>query len=304
MPEKSCNLRNNPARGCYWRGSREIRPGTRRCVSSRRLLSRRSVTRRKRSLGRDQIPVDEQLVSKGLITKQSALQNQQKIAQLEGNVSKLQAQLEQLQSDDVATGNQAQQLQLDYRAKIEDLMRNIKATELELQRSSKVVSTNAGRVVELKVYPGAIVGTGAPIVSIEPLEDSLEAVVFVSSGQAKEIKPGMEADVSPSGVQREEYGYLIGKVRAVNEFPATLEAITRTFENESLARSMLDAGPVTELRASFVKERKSFSGFKWSSPKGPPATISSGAVCLVEVVTREQAPISLVLPYFKKKLGL
>jgi HlyD family secretion protein len=193
---------------------------------------------------------------------------------------------------------------LDYRSKVEDLMRNIKAAEMDLQRTSKVVSTNAGRVVELKVYPGAIVGNGEPIVSIEPLAESLEAVVFVPSSQAKEIKAGMEVDVSPSGIQREEYGYLLGHVRAVNEFPATLEAITRTFENESLARSMLDAGPVTELRVSFVADSRSYSGYKWSSAKGPPATISSGAVCSVEVVTREQAPVSLVLPYLKKQLGL
>ena len=76
----------------------------------------------------------------------------------------------------------------------------------------------------------------------------------------------MSVKVSPSGVQREEYGYLLGSVVAVGDFPATSEAIVRTFENDALAKDMLAGGPVTELRVQFQSSSKTPSGFQWSSP--------------------------------------
>jgi HlyD family secretion protein len=254
-------------------------------------------------LAKEQVPVDDSLVAKGLITKQTALQNRQKIASLQQNIAKLRAQLSQLESDQVSMHNDGSRMNLDSTSKIEDSVRNLRAAEQQLELSSKVSTSNAGRVVEVKVYPGAIVQAGSPILSIEPLAKTLEAVVYVSSAQAKEIQPNMEADVSPSGVQREEYGYLLGKVTAVGDYPATSEGISRTFENDSLAHSMLSGGPVTELRVAFVGDPATRSGYKWSSPKGPPSLVSSGAVCNVDVVTRQEAPISLVIPYVKKTLG-
>ena len=156
----------------------------------------------------------------------------------------------------------------------------------------------------MKVYPGAIVQGGSPIISIEPLVKKLETVAYVSSAQAKEIHVGMSVRISPSGIQREEYGYMLGAVASIADFPATQEGIVHTFENDALARAMLNNGPVTELRVRFLEDPATRSGFKWSSPQGPPATISSGSVCNIEVVTREDPPASLVIPYLKKTLGL
>lgn len=255
-------------------------------------------------LGKEQLPVDEQLVAKGLITKQTAIGNQQKVASLESNITKLQAQISQVESDQVSTKNQADQSDLDHRGRIEDLARNVRSTEQELERASNVVSPNAGRVVELKVYRGDMVPSGAPIISIEPLENSLEAVAYVASAQVKEIRQNMDVHISPSGIQREEYGYLIGTVASVADFPATSESVVRIFENDALAKTMLAGGPVTEIRVRFLADASTPSGFKWSSPHGPPSRVSSGAVCTVDVLTREQHPIALVLPYLKKMLGI
>lgn len=253
---------------------------------------------------KEQIPVDQQLVAKGLITKQTALQTEQKLAQLEGNVGKLKAQISELQTQEVEMRHQAAQMALEHQNRIEDLNRQMRVTVNDLGQSSNVVSPNAGRVVEVKVYPGAIVQGGSPIISIEPLVKKLETVAYVSSAQAKEIHVGMSVRISPSGIQREEYGYMLGAVASIADFPATQEVIVHTFENDALARAMLNNGPVTELRVRFLEDPATRSGFKWSSPQGPPATISSGSVCNIEVVTREDPPASLVIPYLKKTLGL
>ncbi len=255
-------------------------------------------------LAKDQIPVDEQLLAKGLITKQTAIQNLQKVAQLEGEVTRLQAQISQLESEEIGMKNQNDQSATEYANRIDSLTWGVHSLEEELKRSINVVAAKSGRVVELKVAPGSIVGAGVPIVSIESTERILEAVVYVAASSVKEIKPGMDAQVSPSGVQREEYGYLLGKVDEVGEFPATAEAIVSTFQNEIFAQALLNGGPVTELRIHFISDPSTRSGLKWSSHKEPPTVVSSGSVCTVQVVTRRQRPIDLVIPYLRKKLGI
>ena len=46
------------------------------------------------------------------------------------------------------------------------------------------------------------------------------------------------------------------------------------------------------------------SGYRWSSSQGAPVKLSGGTICLGEIVTRKQRPISLVFPYVKEQLGL
>jgi HlyD family secretion protein len=256
------------------------------------------------AFAKQQIPIDEQLADKGLVTRQTAINDKLKVAQLEGSISKLQGQISQLQAESVSTTNQVAQASVESRNKLGDLARNIRQAENDLNWASNVVSTNGGRVVELKVYPGAIVNAGEAIISIEPGVNALEAITYVPSAKAKEIRPKMPVNISPSGVQREEYGYMLGTVASIGDFPATSEAIVRTFENDALAKDMLGAGPVTEVRVHFTPDLRTRSGFKWSSPQGPPTRLSSGSVCAVEVVTRSQPPIATVLPYLKKKLNI
>jgi HlyD family secretion protein len=90
----------------------------------------------------------------------------------------------------------------------------------------------------------------------------------------------------------------------VADFPATPAAMMRNFENQTLVQSLLGTGPVTELHLALASDSNSYSGFRWSSGKGPPITLSSGTICTVLVVTREQRPVSLLFPYVREKLGL
>jgi HlyD family secretion protein len=176
--------------------------------------------------------------------------------------------------------------------------------EEAFKSASNVVAPGEGRVVAIISYQGALVSAGQPILSYEPASRRLQAVAYVPADKAKGIEPGMLAHISPSGIEREEYGYMIGKVSSVGYFPATLEDVTRTFENEALSRSLMSAGAVTEVLIDLVASPATPSGYRWSSPEGPPTTISSGSVSSVEIVTRAQHPIELVIPYLKRKLGL
>jgi len=251
----------------------------------------------------EQIPVDEQLFSRGLITKQQGLAEKQKKVTLEGQVAAAQAQIKQLDAQKFTAENQPKENDIDMQARVTDLQRNLASLEKDLSTTSNVVSPYAGQVLELKVYRGSAVSEGTPIVSIQPGAGKLEGLVYLSAIEAKNVRPGMEAQITPGTVRREEYGYMTGKVAFVAAYPATPAAMMSTLENEPLTHSIASAGPVTEVRLE-LEPAGTPSGFKWSSRQGPPMPISSGTLCSAQIVTQHDKPITLVFPLMKEKLGV
>jgi len=53
-----------------------------------------------------------------------------------------------------------------------------------------------------------------------------------------------------------------------------------------------------------VPSSRTVSGFKWSSPKGPPLVMQSGTICSAQIIERKQPPITLVIPVIKKFFGV
>lgn len=251
----------------------------------------------------EQIPVDEELLSRGLITKQQSLATRQKKVTLEGQIADRQAQIKQYDAQKFTTENQPRESDIDMQARITDLERNLAALEQDLAITSKVVSPYTGRVLELKVYRGSAVSDGTPMVSIQPDAGNLEALVYLSAVQAKDVKPGMAAQISPGTVRREEYGFMTGNVAFVADYPATPTAMMSVLGNDPLVQSITSAGPVTEVRID-LDPAPTTSGFKWSSREGPPLKISSGTLCSAQVVTAHERPIGLVVPLVKSKLGM
>ena len=145
---------------------------------------------------------------------------------------------------------------------------------------------------------------GQAIISLQPDAQNLELLAYVPSSQAKNAREGMEVQISPSTVKREEYGFMKGKIVYVSDYPSTTAALMRNFENELLVSSLTNAGPVTEMRIALEHDARTPTGFQWSTSMGPSTNITSGTICSVLVVTRRQRPIALVLPYMKSRMGL
>jgi HlyD family secretion protein len=255
-------------------------------------------------LTNEQIVTDEQLLDKGLITRQQVLATRQKLINIQDQIASLKAQIKQLDAQKFSIESQPQEDDAAMRTRLSNLQRDLAAAEKELTMAESVVSPYPGEVLELKVYPGGTVLLGEPIVSIQPDARNLELVAYMSASQAKDTAVGMEAQVSPTTIKREEYGFMRGSVVYVADFPATEAALMRSFENESLARVIASQGPVTELRVALKESPNAPSGFQWSTSKGPSVVLSSGTMCTVQIVTQRQRPITLLFPYIKQKLGL
>jgi HlyD family secretion protein len=255
-------------------------------------------------LASEQVPVEEQLLAKGLITRQQVLATQQKIVALNAQVQDRQAQIKQLAAQEFAAEAQPNEIAAELDARIAALERSTAALRKELTLASEVVSPYSGQVLESQVNAGGMVAIGTPLLSLQSESDTLDVLLYLPADKAKEARPGMTVQISPSTVKREEYGYLIGRIVFVADYPATRAALMRNFENESVVAQLTRGGPVNELRVEIERDPTTASSYKWSSPIGPPVTLTSGTLCMGTVVTREQAPITLLFPSIKGSLGL
>ncbi|MEI6157770.1 MAG: NHLP bacteriocin system secretion protein, partial [Atribacterota bacterium] len=171
----------------------------------------------------------------------------------------------------------------------------------ELLFYSTVVAPIDGRVLEVKVNRGEIIEAGVPLLGLEQTGEqakNLEVVLYIPVEEGKKILPGMEAQISPTVVKKEEYGYLVGKVVSVSEFPATNRGMMRTLGNEDLVKQLSGQGVPIEVHIDLIIDKNTPSGYQWSSPQGPSVQIDSGTVCSGSVIISKERPIEQVFPSF------
>lgn len=250
-----------------------------------------------------QIPEYENLLKKGLVTKQQLLDLQERKADIESNISNLRSQLATITASDFSSQSTVKNANSDDDSAVEDKKRNLKVLQHQLSVQAEVKSPYSGEVVEVQSDPGSAVQIGGAILTLQPDVETLEVVAFVSALKVKEVKPGMEVQIVPASVKAEEFGYMKGEVRTVDEYPATDAHIMSVFQNNALSAAVT-GGPAHEVRVTLRRSRTTPSGYEWSSGSGAPVKITPATLCAVDIVTREQAPISLVIPGLKKMLGV
>lgn len=275
-------------------------------IERKRMNAEREITHREEqaTLANEQVDVQNELLSYGLVTKQKIIEARQNVASIQDQIDKLRAQVKELEVEKFSAHAKVLQGDAEKLLQVQDLERKLNVVRKELEIAENVVSPYGGEVLEVKVSPGTTVAAGDPILSVQPDVQDLQVLLYLPAAQAKNVKPGMDVEVSPSTVKPEEFGFIKGKVTYVSDFPDTPAELMRNFENEVLVKALTNDGPVTEVHVEMQKNPKTPSGYQWSSPRGPTLTLSSGTLCTAETVTRWQKPITLVLPSLKRVLGL
>lgn len=75
-------------------------------------------------------------------------------------------------------------------------------------------------------------------------------------------------------------------------------------KNDQLAKQLLVGGPLFEVYVDFEKDPASYSGYKWTSAKGPDLFLKEGTSCLGKITVKREPPVALVVPAFKKFFDL
>ena len=185
--------------------------------------------------------------------------------------------------------------------------RDVERLEAQYERAIEVTAPYTGRVLEVVVNAGDLVGPGASLARLDREGrdvQSLEAVLYVPAQDGKRLRPGMPVQLAPTTFKREEFGTVRARVTSVSDFPATQEGMMRTLANANLVQALSGGAAPYEVYASLELDPDTPTGYAWSSSSGPDATLQSGTVAAATVAVEQQRPLALVIPALRRWTGV
>ena len=254
----------------------------------------------------ERVETEEKLLNQGLITKQALLATKIDLSNAKQELGNVKNQLQASSITKLEGEKATQNEETAIEFQINETQRSIDTLTHDIQLSTRIDSSFEGKVVEIKAGVGMLVSPGGAVVTIEPIEKSslgIEAVVYLAATDGKKVHNGMEAHIVPSTVKREEFGFMLGQVTSVADYPASPEGMMKVLENQQLVKELAGDSLPIEIRTKLLPDR-TLSGFKWSSSAGPQIKIASGTLCSTEVIVMRQRPINLVIPFLKKNIGV
>ena len=264
--------------------------------------------KKKLSFLSNQLESEVTLLDKGLIVKGQVANTKQQIDASRNTIERLKVQQAEVSSKQHDAGFGIQQKITLQQQQIAEAERNLQFLIERHDTQSNIRSSYSGEVVEVLTDAGVMVSPGTPLFKLKNQFEgklvSLKGVLYIPSQDGKKIKRGMEAFVVPSTVQPQEYGFIKGRVTYVSDFPITQQGMMTSVKNDQLAKGLLSMGPLFEVHVEFEKDKESYSGFKWTSAKGPDIFIKEGTSCLGQVTIKQENPIAIVVPAFKKFFDL
>ena len=254
----------------------------------------------------ERVETEEKLLTQGLITKQALLATKIELSSTQHELGNVKSQLQANSITKLEGEKATQNEETGIENQINETKRGIDTLLHDIQLSTRIDSPYEGKVVEIKAGTGMLLSPGSSVVTIEPIEkniNDIEAVVYLAATDGKKVHDGMEAHIVPSTVKREEFGFMLGQVTSVADYPASPEGMMKVLENQQLVKELAGDSLPIEIRTKLLPD-STLSGFKWSSSAGPQIKIVSGTMCSTEVIVKRQRPIYLVIPFLKKNIGV
>lgn len=157
-----------------------------------------------------------------------------------------------------------------------------------------------GRILEVYVKKGDFLKSGDKVAWIQFPESEGEiyyCYAYFPVAMGEKIQPKMQAKISPVGIDVSTYGFLIGTVQEVSEFPASENAMYNLFRNHELVLLLKQGNPsVTQVKIALNRDANTYSGYQWTSKKGPEQRIASGMISGVSIILQTRRPISYLFP--------
>lgn len=252
---------------------------------------------------RERLQSDRELLAEGIVDRMTVDRSEQALNLAQRNLFDALRRRDQLEADDLRRKNALKAGVT--RVKEELLAAQRRVTELAaLIETWRIRAPVAGRVTELKAQVGATLAPGQPVLSIETGGQGLDVLIYVPPVDGKRVTAGMPTLVSPATARHEEFGYMIGTVESLSEFPASLNGMIAVLQNQDLARTFSHSGPPYPGRVALALDPSTASGFAWTSPQAVGLDITPGTLATVEVEVASQPPVALVVPWIKERLGL
>lgn len=251
------------------------------------------------------------LINEGIFSKNKILEVDNEIVNIKQNINSLQLEIEKVKNqlntfslENTQIASSKTLSELEYAQEVEKRTLAIQSLQNDFAEASQVVSPYSGKVVEIVGMTDTLISQGSTILILEARQENieLEAIIYFSPFTGKKVQVGMKAQILPTTVKVEEYGFIEGVVSEVDKYPSTVQSVLKTLQNEALVQVLAANAAPIRVKIQLVRDERTPSGYKWSSRQGPPIEINSGTVCSADVKVQEQSPITLVIPILKKYL--
>lgn len=246
---------------------------------------------------KDKINSQEELLKEGLITKETILNTRSQYFEMEQMQEGLKNEMFSIGLSMFQNLNEKETELKSMKQKINEAEHNLKQLQGYYLSMNTIYSLTSGNVIELLANSGSMLNSGTTIMRIEqPNEnESLECNIYVRSTEGKLIVPGMKVKISPSTAEVEEYGYITGTVKFVSQYPASFKGMVRILGNEDIAHAFMtkDVPPIS-IRVDLDKSNTTYSGYNWTSAKGPNTKIKTGTMCNVKIEVNSKRPLELL----------
>jgi len=271
-----------------------------------RVQARLVETLRKRQINTKRLEKRD-LISKAqlLESKRELIKAEERLHQLLNTISDYRADLKVLDIEHARLAQQEAESESGSMLEIEESERHIARHEEALRSRGEVISEHDGRVLEIAAGTGQIVGEGQRLGSLEAEVPGglLNVVGYFPIQDGKRLTPGMAVRITPSTVQRERHGSILGTITEVSRFPVSLAAVTSMVGNAEIAQALIRQGSKIEALVELVMVTGTPSGYRWTSEPGPDLSISVGTTVTLRATVEERRPISYVIPILRRWSG-
>ena len=129
----------------------------------------------------------------------------------------------------------------------------------------------------------------------------VEALLYVPLEDGMKVSPGMNAQISPVTLEKDEFAFISGKVTNVSQWPLSKAEVAQRLGNPELADHYikLAGGAPFEVNISLLHEPNNKTAYLWSDSVMEPVEIKKGVPCQGSIIIRTKKPISMILPWLE-----
>jgi HlyD family secretion protein len=131
-----------------------------------------------------------------------------------------------------------------------------------------------------------------------------EVVAVIAHDMAKRVLPGMDVQVRPTTVKKEQYGSMRGRVASITDRGVSTDELHAVLRNLELTKSLMNGASPLLVHVELFGDPNTQSGFAWWTGDGPPFRVTRGTRIAIDVIVEETRPLALIMPALRKLLGI
>lgn len=172
----------------------------------------------------------------------------------------------------------------------------LRATALS---DGQIVSPIAGRVLDIRAAASDWVHEGQALLLLERADAKLVADVYLpANSPIQRIEPGMQVQLTPRVQDDSAIGFLKAQVATVARYPISREGMRIRLRDKALVAQLASGGSALLVQAELQQDAN--GSYQRSVKSDGLRALNSGTLCAASIIVREDAPITLVLPWLKR----